>query len=116
MSAVCNATQTEDMRTQEGAFDCIAEIARRYYPFLESYMHALFQLTITNVKSPHEMVATRALEFWNVIAEAEFQIEHGLVRNVVALRLYHDLIASAVGGREQELHAWRIAALGATLG
>jgi importin subunit beta-1 len=63
MQVICEATQAEDNRIQQGAFGCLNRIM------------ALFGLTIMGMKSEEEDVAKLAVEFWSTVCEEEIAIE-----------------------------------------
>lgn len=76
MQVVCEATQAEDSRIQQGAFGCLNRIMALYYDNMRFYMEkALFGLTILGMKSSDEDVAKLAVEFWSTVCEEEIQIE-----------------------------------------
>ncbi|KAK4133361.1 ARM repeat-containing protein [Trichocladium antarcticum] len=76
MQVVCEATQAEDSRIQQGAFGCLNRIMALYYENMRFYMEkALFGLTILGMKSEDEDVAKLAVEFWSTVCEEEIAIE-----------------------------------------
>lgn len=76
MQVVCEATQAEDSRIQQGAFGCLNRIMGLYYENMRFYMEkALFGLTILGMKSEDEDVAKLAVEFWSTVCEEEIAIE-----------------------------------------
>ncbi|RMJ14797.1 hypothetical protein BHE90_008658 [Fusarium euwallaceae] len=76
MQVVCEATQAEDSRIQQGAFGCLNRIMALYYENMRFYMEkALFGLTILGMKSEDEDVAKLAVEFWSTVCEEEISIE-----------------------------------------
>lgn len=76
MQVVCEATQAEDSRIQQGAFGCLNRIMALYYENMRFYMEkALFGLTILGMKSSDEDVAKLAVEFWSTVCEEEISIE-----------------------------------------
>jgi importin subunit beta-1 len=76
MQVVCEATQAEDSRIQQGAFGCLNRIMGLYYENMRFYMEkALFGLTILGMKSADEDVAKLAVEFWSTVCEEEIAIE-----------------------------------------
>lgn len=76
MQVVCEATQAEDSRIQQGAFGCLNRIMALYYENMRFYMEkALFGLTILGMKSEDEDVAKLAVEFWSTVCEEETAIE-----------------------------------------
>ncbi|KAF4973036.1 hypothetical protein FZEAL_9433, partial [Fusarium zealandicum] len=76
MQVVCEATQADDSRTQQGAFGCLNRIMALYYDNMRFYMEkALFGLTILGMKSEDEDVAKLAVEFWSTVCEEEISIE-----------------------------------------
>ncbi|KAL2259427.1 hypothetical protein VTK26DRAFT_6902 [Humicola hyalothermophila] len=76
MQVVCEATQAEDSRIQQGAFGCLNRIMALYYDNMRFYMEkALFGLTILGMKSDDEDVAKLAVEFWSTVCEEEIAIE-----------------------------------------
>ena len=76
MQVVCEATQSDDMRVQAGAFGCLNRIMGIYYDKMRFYMEkALFGLTISGMKNEEEDVAKLAIEFWCTVCEEEISIE-----------------------------------------
>lgn len=76
MQVVCEATQAEDTRIQQGAFGCLNRIMGLYYENMRFYMEkALFGLTILGMKNDDEDVAKLAVEFWSTVCEEEINIE-----------------------------------------
>ncbi|PHH83546.1 hypothetical protein CDD83_2974 [Cordyceps sp. RAO-2017] len=76
MQVVCEATQADDSRIQQGAFGCLNRIMNLYYDNMRYYMEkALFGLTILGMKSDDEDVAKLAVEFWCTVCEEELSIE-----------------------------------------
>lgn len=76
MQVICEATQAEDSRIQQGAFGCLNRIMSLYYDTMRFYMEkALFGLTIMGMKSEEEDVAKLAVEFWSTVCEEEIAIE-----------------------------------------
>lgn len=76
MQVVCEATQADDSRIQQGAFGCLNRIMGLYYDNMRFYMEkALFGLTILGMKSDDEDVAKLAVEFWSTVCEEEISIE-----------------------------------------
>lgn len=76
MQVVCEATQADDSRIQQGAFGCLNRIMVLYYDKMRFYMErALFGLTVQGMKSDDEDVAKLAVEFWCSVCEEEISIE-----------------------------------------
>ncbi|KAI9808154.1 MAG: hypothetical protein M1825_004611 [Sarcosagium campestre] len=76
MQVICEATQSDDSRVQQGAFGCLNRIMALYYDKMRFYMEkALFGLTIMGMKSEEEDVAKLAVEFWSTVCEEEISIE-----------------------------------------
>ena len=76
MQVICEATQAQDTRIQQGAFGCLNRIMALYYDLMRFYMEkALYGLTIMGMKSEEEDVAKLAVEFWSTVCEEEIAIE-----------------------------------------
>jgi len=76
MQVICEATQADDNRIQQGAYGCLNRIMGLYYEKMRFYMEkALFGLTIQGMKSDEEDVAKLAVEFWCTVCEEEISIE-----------------------------------------
>ncbi|KAF2735637.1 ARM repeat-containing protein [Polyplosphaeria fusca] len=76
MQVICEATQAEDTRIQQGSYGCLNRIMGLYYDKMRFYMEkALFGLTIQGMKSDEEDVAKLAVEFWCTVCEEEIAIE-----------------------------------------
>ncbi|KAK5111448.1 hypothetical protein LTR62_004900 [Meristemomyces frigidus] len=91
MQVICEATQAEDNRIQQGAYGCLNRIMGLYYEKMRFYMEkALFGLTIQGMKSEEEDVAKLAVEFWCTVCEEEISIEddNSQAEGAEALRPY----------------------------
>lgn len=103
MQVVCEATQAEDSRIQQGAFGCLNRIMALYYDNMRYYMEkALFGLTIMGMKSEDEDVAKLAVEFWSTVCEEEIAIEDdnaqiGPVDDQDQLRPFYNFARVATG-------------------
>ena len=76
MQVICEATQADDNRIQQGSYGCLNRIMGLYYDKMRFYMEkALFGLTIQGMKSDEEDVAKLAVEFWCTVCEEEIAIE-----------------------------------------
>jgi importin subunit beta-1 len=76
MQVICEATQADDNRIQQGSYGCLNRIMGLYYDKMRFYMEkALFGLTIQGMKSEEEDVAKLAVEFWCTVCEEEISIE-----------------------------------------
>lgn len=76
MQVICEATQADDNRIQQGAYGCLNRIMGLYYEKMRFYMEkALFGLTIQGMKNDEEDVAKLAVEFWCTVCEEEISIE-----------------------------------------
>lgn len=76
MQVICEATQADDTRIQQGAYGCLNRIMGLYYEKMRFYMEkALFGLTIQGMKSDEEDVSKLAVEFWCTVCEEEISIE-----------------------------------------
>ncbi|KAF2034007.1 ARM repeat-containing protein [Setomelanomma holmii] len=76
MQVICEATQADDNRIQQGSYGCLNRIMGLYYDKMRFYMEkALFGLTIQGMKSEEEDVAKLAVEFWCTVCEEEIAIE-----------------------------------------
>lgn len=76
MQVVCEATQANDSRIQQGAWGCLNRIMGIYYDKMRFYMEkALFGLTIQGMQSEDEDVAKLAVEFWSTVCDQEMEIE-----------------------------------------
>jgi importin subunit beta-1 len=76
MQVVCEATQANDSRIQQGAWGCLNRIMSIYYEMMRFYMEkALFGLTIQGMNSEDEDVAKLAVEFWCTVCDQEIEIE-----------------------------------------
>jgi importin subunit beta-1 len=88
MQVICEATQADDNRIQQGAYGCLNRIMGLYYDKMRFYMEkALFGLTIQGMKSDEEDVSKLAVEFWCTVCEEEISIEDDNAQ-VLKLRLH----------------------------
>lgn len=89
MQVVCEATQADDSRVQQGAWGCLNRIMALYYDKMRFYMEkALFGLTIQGMKSEEEEVAKLAVEFWCTVCEEEMSIEDDNSQVLFTLRFF----------------------------
>jgi hypothetical protein len=87
MQVICEATQADDDRIQQGSYGCLNRIMGLYYDKMRFYMEkALFGLTIQGMKSEESDVAKLAVEFWCTVCEEEIAIEDDNTQ--VRLRLF----------------------------
>ncbi|KAK3725473.1 karyopherin Kap95 [Vermiconidia calcicola] len=76
MQVICEATQADDSRIQQGSYGCLNRIMGLYYDKMRFYMEkALFGLTIQGMRSDEDDVAKLAVEFWCTVCEEEISIE-----------------------------------------
>ncbi|GAP86613.1 putative importin subunit beta-1 protein [Rosellinia necatrix] len=100
MQVVCEATQADDSRIQQGAFGCLNRIMGLYYENMRFYMEkALFGLTILGMKNEDEDVAKLAVEFWSTVCEEEINIEedNSQVDNTEQMRPFYNFARVATG-------------------
>ncbi|KAI0487261.1 armadillo-type protein [Xylaria cf. heliscus] len=100
MQVVCEATQADDSRIQQGAFGCLNRIMGLYYENMRFYMEkALFGLTILGMKNEDEDVAKLAVEFWSTVCEEEINIEedNAQVDNTEQMRPFYNFARVATG-------------------
>ncbi|KAI0204261.1 armadillo-type protein [Astrocystis sublimbata] len=100
MQVVCEATQAEDSRIQQGAFGCLNRIMGLYYENMRFYMEkALFGLTILGMKNEDEDVAKLAVEFWSTVCEEEVNIEedNAQVESTEQMRPFYNFARVATG-------------------
>lgn len=95
MQVICEATQADDNRIQQGSYGCLNRIMGLYYDKMRFYMEkALFGLTIQGMKSDEEDVAKLAVEFWCTVCEEEISIEddnaQAHAEGSTELRQYHN--------------------------
>jgi importin subunit beta-1 len=95
MQVICEATQADDIRIQQGAFGCLNRIMGLYYDKMRFYMEkALFGLTVQGMRSEEEDVAKLAVEFWCTVCEEEISIEddntQAAAEGSTELREYHN--------------------------
>ena len=67
---VCEATLCEHPDVKTMAFECIAQVADRYYDKLQPYIQALFELTLSCIRdNVNSDAAFQAIEFWNTLCD-----------------------------------------------
>lgn len=75
MQVVCESTNSTDQRVKVAALQCLVRIMQLYYDHMLSYMgNALFQITLSAMKSEEPEVAMQGMEFWSTVAEEEFDL------------------------------------------
>ena len=82
MQVVCEATTSTDYEVQALAFGALAKIMSLYYDYMSVYMEkALYNLTVTGMKSEDDRVACMAVEFWSTVCEEELDIQMNKATN-----------------------------------
>jgi len=74
MTVVCEATQIQDTKVRNAAFECLAKIATLYYDVIDQYMQSIFTITLLAIKNDVTEVQLQAIEFWSTVAEEELNI------------------------------------------
>jgi importin subunit beta-1 len=74
MQAICEATQCQQVKVRERAFECFATIADLYYQYLGPYAVTLFNLSVAVIRTDDPMVGMQAIELWNTICDQELNI------------------------------------------
>eukprot|EP01039_Chlorochromonas_danica_P011194 gene11194-12482_t len=78
MRAICEATQANEVKIREHAFECCSTVAELYYEYLEGYIKALFELSTKAIGSDDSTVGMQAIEFWNTVCDQEIEIVEDL--------------------------------------
>ncbi|CAB3408559.1 unnamed protein product [Caenorhabditis bovis] len=75
MQVICESTTCADQRVRVASLQCLVRIMQLYYDFMGTYMgSALFQISLSAMKSEEADVAMQGMEFWSTIAEEEFEL------------------------------------------
>ncbi|GAB9473868.1 Importin subunit beta [Globisporangium polare] len=74
MSKICEATQSQDLRTRVVSYECIATIATLYYEYLAEYMDTLCKLTFNAITTDQDEVGLQSLEFWSSMCDIEMEL------------------------------------------
>ena len=59
--AVCEASQSPEVKIRERSFECFASIADLYYNHLQPYIETIFQLSLTAIKTDSPTVGLMAI-------------------------------------------------------
>lgn len=80
MTVVCDATQSPDGKVRAASFECVCKVAELYYEHLnQSYMDAIYPITVNAINTDSEDVAMMAVEFWSTLCEVEMNLEDDVV-------------------------------------
>jgi len=74
MKTICGGIQSTSAPVRAMSYECIGQIAFRYYDKLQNYMQTIFGMTHTTISSDEEGVALQAIEFWSTLCEEEMDI------------------------------------------
>ena len=99
MRAICEATQSPDIKIRERAFECFCTVGELYYDKLQPYFDTLFQLTTNAIRTDDQKVGMQAIEFWSTICDQELNILDDIADEVevgVFLRIVEQASASLV--------------------
>lgn len=78
MTAICEATQSPDLKIRERAFECCTSVGELYYDKLQPYFETLFNLSTTAIRSDDPLVGMQAIEFWTTICDQEISIQEDI--------------------------------------
>ncbi|CAI4225736.1 unnamed protein product [Auanema sp. JU1783] len=74
MQVICETTQVEDIQVKVAALQCLVRIMTLYYQLMETYMRALYPITVQAMKSEEDNVALQGIEFWSNVCEEEIAL------------------------------------------
>ena len=79
MTCVCEATLSPDPEVKLTALQCLVRTMELYYEHMETYMQALFDISLAAIKTDPsdevgEKVVLQGIEFWNTVCERELDI------------------------------------------
>ena len=81
-------TQSRAPEVRRAAFECMCNIADKFYDTLAEYIETFFKLTFTAVKTDEERVGLQAIEFWAKVCEVETDIALGAYKSTVQSASY----------------------------
>lgn len=87
MEVICKATQSTNMEISVCAMQTLVRIVSLYYHVLESYMNALFQITISAIKSNCDELILQGIEFWSTLCDEEIDINDSVNDGVIESNL-----------------------------
>ena len=67
MQVTCEATVSPDQRIRYAAFEVLVGVAEEYYEYLESYISAIYDLTVKVLHGDDPQIGLQAIEFWSSI-------------------------------------------------
>ncbi len=71
MRAICEATQSQDLKIRERAFECFTTVGELYYEKLQPYFDTLFTLSTNAIRTDDQAVGMQAIEFWTTVCDRE---------------------------------------------
>ncbi len=74
MKAICETTQSPDVKVRQKAYECFAKVADFYYDKLPTYVKTIFDLTANAIRTDDPLVGFQAIEFWMTVCETEMDI------------------------------------------
>ena len=126
MQVTCEASVWPDQRIRFAAFEVLVGVAEEYYEHLESYISAIYDLTVRALQTDDPQIGLQAIEFWSSVCEEEIGRMEAInagEKDVV----YHQFIEKALGvltpmlleqltkqeeGQDEDETAWNLAMAG----
>ena len=128
MQVTCEATVSPDQRIRYAAFEVLVGVAEEYYEYLESYISAIYDLTVKVLHGDDPQIGLQAIEFWSSICEEEIGRKDAIEDGERDVK-YHQFIEKALGvltpmlleqltkqeeGQDEDENAWNLAMAGGT--
>mmetsp|Transcript_32889 Transcript_32889/g.47518 ORF Transcript_32889/g.47518 Transcript_32889/m.47518 type:complete len:856 (+) Transcript_32889:71-2638(+) len=94
MVAICEATQSTEIKIRERAFECFATVADLYYEKLQPYVETMFNLSTGAIQNDQQSVGIQAIEFWNTVCDREIEVLEELEQDPSATYLKLTAVAA----------------------
>lgn len=117
MQVVCSGAKSPDANIRRASFECLHEIAARYYAKLPAYMTEVYNISVAALGQDNEDVSLQAIEFWSTLCDQELDIKetgeepyHGFIPaaapHLVPILL--QLLTKQEEGQDQDDTAWNV--------
>jgi len=128
MQCVCEATTCSDVRVRIAAFEVLVGIAENYYEYMQTYIEAVYGLTVKAAKEDQSEVGLQAIEFWSTICEEELGRADAIECGETDVKIFN-FIGTALGAlvpmlleqltkqeddQDEDENAWNLAMAGGT--
>lgn len=104
MDKVILAAKYNDESVREISMQCVVEVVRLYYDYIEPFLADISNVTVEAAKSDVTQVKTQAIEVWSSIAEEENMRQEKQLRHLNIIDTAFEMLEELIEGAIQDLN------------